>query len=59
MKFNFCVCIVMIPFACGRESLLFLNEFGNFILAERAKNFCPLAHNPQKILNLGTINTVQ
>jgi hypothetical protein len=23
------------------------------------KNNCPLAQNPQKILNLGTINTVQ
>jgi hypothetical protein len=37
----------------------FSNEFGNFILAEHAKNSCPLAQNPQKILNPGTINTVQ
>jgi hypothetical protein len=46
------------PFACGRETLLFLNEFGNFILAEHAQNSCPLAQNPQKIFNSGTISTV-
>jgi hypothetical protein len=39
--------------------IVFLNEFRNFILAEHAKNSCPLAQNPQKIFNSGTINTVQ
>jgi hypothetical protein len=33
---------ILIPaFACGCESLLFLNEFRNFILAEHAKTPAP------------------
>jgi hypothetical protein len=53
-------------YSCCDDPLLLVNA--NFIVFERAqelflsrtrKNSCPLAQNPQKIFNSGTINTVQ
>jgi hypothetical protein len=35
------------------RTLLFLNEFGNFILAEHAKNFCPLGTESTENLQFG------
>jgi hypothetical protein len=59
MKFQLLYLYCDDPLFLVNVNFTFFEQIREFFLSRTRKNSCPLAQNPQKISNSGTIKTVQ